>query len=499
MRTGSNKRSTLLSHWTFRYVLTLFVGLVTIGFASVLWIRHDTMKERMNSLKAFTEVAAQYIADGEGEIVIPGDFYEWIDKTQRRYKIPGQFGLTVFDRSGASLFYKDGPSQDSESGNPPPPADPLPASATPSESETGPSAADPVFPSAPPLADEIRVEKTGNMYGISAPVAYGDSIIGTVAISYSYRELAKVNQNYGLIISLLLCSGVLGWIMIYLLSRKLRKPILQLAAALKKMEAGDYQLSVPEHIKEKEIHDFFVSFQAMAARLGKLEELRTELLAGVTHELKTPVASIHGLIHAVRDHVVTSDEAEEFLDISLEQTQRLQHMVSDLLDFNSFASGKISVQTDSIDLGKLLGEIVYQWSLLYQDSRLEVAAEIPERTFMAVGDASRIQQILVNLMNNSRQAMKDEGRIAVSLTEHSDQDFEILVQDNGPGIPEDEQANIFERYFRGERKKHSVGGLGLGLTYSRMLAVAMNGRLALKRSTPEGATFQLLLPKQNPA
>jgi signal transduction histidine kinase len=171
-------------------------------------------------------------------------------------------------------------------------------------------------------------------------------------------------------------------------------------------------------------------------------------------------------------------------------------MINDLLVFNSFASGAIQVRQDRIDLGKLLREIVYQWEQLYQEEGLVLEIDVTERTFMATGDSTRIQQIVVNLLNNSRQALQGKGTIRILLSDHSNQTCEVRVSDNGPGIPDTEQARIFERYFRRESKKPAVGGLGLGLTYSRMLAEAMQGQLNFLSSSPEGTAFQLLLPQQ---
>ncbi|TDF94696.1 sensor histidine kinase [Paenibacillus piri] len=472
MQTHLIRRQTLLSRWTFRYVLTLFLGLFIIGLVSIFWIRQETINERKHSLQEFSQAAARYVTDGHNNIVIPGDFYEWIDHTQREYFIPGQFALIVFDRGGTPVFVKKAP--------------PRP-----------PGRSSPNIDSKPELTDRLRTARIGDDFILMAPMMDYHSPIGSVVIAYSYDELTNVNHNYILTISLLFCAGLLGWTIIYFLSRNLRKPIIQLSEALYKIKSGDYNVTVPVNVKEKEVHDLLLSFKTMASRLAQLEELRTELLAGVSHELKTPVASIHGLIRAVRDQVVTEGEAEEFLDISLEQTRRLQHMVTDLLDFNSFASGIIKVRQDSIDFGKLLSEIVYQWGQLYQEEGIEITVDIPNRTFMCMGDASRTQQIVVNLLNNSKQAFQGRGHIGITLSEYTDQTYEVIVRDDGPGIPEAEQAHIFEKYFRGERKKLSVSGLGLGLTYSRMLAVAMKGQLNLINSSPQGTAFQLLLPKQH--
>lgn len=462
-------RQTLLSRWTYRYALTLLVGLLAIGAAAALWIRADTAHERKQALKRFAVAAADRVSGEDGAVRIPDGLYEWIDGTQREYRLPGQFALAIYDADGKLVFYKAGPDKSGVGAAP--------------------------APVAPTPPDRLQAARQGDAYVLGAPVGSGKAA-GALILSYRYAELVRVGHNYALMIALLLSAGLLGWTIIFLLSRHLRKPIYRLRDALRQMEAGDYNIDVPADIKEKELHELLVSFGAMAARLGRLEALRTELLAGVTHELKTPVASIRGLVSAVRDEVVTGEEAAEFLDISLAQTRKLEVMIADLLEFNAFASGSVAVRSEPIDLGKLLGEVVYQWSLPDWNAGLSLVSELPREPAMIDGDAGRIQQIVVNLLNNAGQAMSGRGSIKLSLTAHAGRMYEVVVEDDGPGIPEEEQERIFERYYRGSGKKLSVGGLGLGLTYSRMLAVAMGGSLALLRSSPQGTAFRLLLPKR---
>ncbi|MFD2327816.1 ATP-binding protein [Cohnella sp. GCM10020058] len=472
MQIQAASRQTLLSRWTYRYALTLLVGLLAIGAASALWIRQDTVHERKQALKRFAVAAAEHVTGAEGAVRIPDGLYEWIDGTQREYHLPGQFALAVYETDGTLAFYKAGPGK--------------------SGAGTAPA------PAAPPHADSLQAYRQGDAYMLIVPVGRGSDADGSLLLSYSYAELARVEQNYTLMIALLLSAGLLGWTIIFLLSRHLRKPIYRLRDALRQMEAGDYRIDVPADIKEKELHELLVSFGAMAARLGRLEELRTELLAGVTHELKTPVASIRGLVSAVRDEVVTGEEAAEFLDISLAQTRKLEVMVADLLEFNAFASGSVVIRSEPIDLGKLLAEVVYQWGLPDWNVGLNLTTTLPDAPAMIDGDAGRIQQIVVNLLNNAGQAMGGSGSIKLSIVpQHTERMYEVVVEDDGPGIPEEEQERIFERYYRGSGKKLSVGGLGLGLTYCRMLAVAMGGSLALLRSSPQGTAFRLLLPMKS--
>ena len=110
-------------------------------------------------------------------------------------------------------------------------------------------------------------------------------------------------------------------------------------------------------------------------------------------------------------------------------------------------------------------------------------------------DALRMQQIIINLLNNAKQAIDDNGVIKIQLYEKDDQELGIDIVDNGRGIPKHEQEFIFEPFYRGENKKLKVRGLGLGLPYSKMLAKAQNGDLMLKESNEAGTTFTLYIKK----
>ncbi|EFM08475.1 integral membrane sensor signal transduction histidine kinase [Paenibacillus curdlanolyticus YK9] len=464
-------RKTLLRYWTLRYVITLTLGLVVIGIASVLWLQYQALHNRLQQIRNFSAEVADYVVSERGTIIIPDEFYIWIDNHQRKYRLPAQFGLTVFDANGRQLYFKGAPKR---------PGDPKPH-------------ADAAFPAPPPLEDRVVVNQMDKQYTTTTPIIDRNTVIGTIAISYVKKELTNINQQYGLIVSLLLLSGLLGWLILYWLLRKLSKPLQRVVQAFKQIEAGDYKLALEENARELELHELLVYFNTMAVRLEQLEQLRTELLAGVTHELRTPITSIRGLTRAVRDRVVESDEAEEFLELSLKETKRLEHMVSDLLDFNAYASGSIRLQMEALDLGKQLNRMIDQWRLVHQKERIVIQVILPDSSIKVRGDADRLQQIIVNLLNNSRQAMRDGGSITVIAQHYSNAHYAVLVKDNGSGIPADEQVNIFERYYRGANKRQQVRGLGLGLTLCRMMASAMNGELSLKESSPEGTTFQLLL------
>ncbi|CFJ39885.1 integral membrane sensor signal transduction histidine kinase [Mycobacterium tuberculosis] len=119
---------------------------------------------------------------------------------------------------------------------------------------------------------------------------------------------------------------------------------------------------------------------------------------------------------------------------------------------------------------------------------------MPDQEWTILVDPGRVQQILINLLNNARQAVTDDGVIELHLYE-KESELRIDVTDNGKGIREEEQSLVFERFFRGSNKKEKVRGLGLGLSFSKMMARALGGDLILTKSDANGSTFTLILPK----
>ncbi|TGV28968.1 HAMP domain-containing histidine kinase, partial [Mesorhizobium sp. M00.F.Ca.ET.186.01.1.1] len=325
---------------------------------------------------------------------------------------------------------------------------------------------------------------------------YNDNVIGKVILLFPETDIKIGREHLQYLVIMLGSLGVLGWAVIYFHSRRLSEPIQNVVLSARKIVEGNYDVTITKPIKEREIHELVYTFKEMADRLRQLESMRTELLAGVTHELKTPVTSISGLVQAVNDEVVSGAEQKEFLEICLRETKRLQKMVEDLLDFNSFAVGAITVQQEEQNISKLVKEIASQWRIVQELEGIVFEIVVPEKQLLLFVDSGRVQQILTNLLNNARQAVGKAGargniQLVMYETEHA---VCIDVKDNGNGIPVEEQPLVFERFFRSSNKKDKVRGLGLGLSYSRLMAKALGGELVLASSNEQGSVFTLALP-----
>jgi signal transduction histidine kinase len=457
----------LLRYWTARYLSTLFIGLLILGICTIWWIRHTALENRLTLMEYVAAETADRIAFTDRN----NDYNSFNRRLGDRAKIlqmdrPPEFFIT--DMDGNVLNSK-----------------PLHKGQMPNENN---------FFSLQKLPSDIlendeTVQKLQlnetRVYAVKKPIVYEDNQAGWVVVMQNASELTDVEQEYKLPIILLIGLGLLGWIIIYLLTKKIVKPIQDVAQAASLIKDGNYDIHLNTDAKEKEIHELLTSFEEMTSRLTQLETLRAELLAGVTHDLKTPVTSISGLVQAVKDGIVSGDEQKEFLEITMKEVHRLQRMIEDLLDYNSLSAGAFSIRTEKTNMNELLKEIVHHWKITLNEE-FDCKVILPDERIYKETDPLRLQQILINLLNNAYQALGKNDSIIVSLSKNA-----IDVQDTGSGIPEKEQPYIFERFFRGEKKKLKVRRLGLGLPFNRMLAKALGADLILKSSSPRGTTFSI--------
>lgn len=481
-RNNMKKRVPLARYWTMRYIAALLIGLLLVSLVSITWLIHNTLTNRVDMLEVMAdEMASRISLSLANENTDPGIFRERTPLSNLGINPK----IYIVDEDGKII-----------SSNEPQQNDMVKQAMS-----NSPRA---LYTDNMPKAvmtnrkDVIKFnvdKKQEPYYAVRKKITDSDDkVIGYVVLMESKDNLTHVDQEYTQL-AIMICSlALIGTIAIYLLSRRLSEPIKDVAAAAQQIKNGDYNVNLSKDVKEQEVYELLDSFHEMASRLKQLEATRTELLAGVTHELKTPVTSISGLLQAVKDGVVTDDDAKEFVKMALNETTKLKTMVGDLLAFNTFAVNAIPVKIQQYDINHYLKESVMQWTMSQPDSNVQVDIDLLAEEQTIPLDGVRFQQILTNLLTNARQAMDGVGRIAISLEDQHDY-IHMRVSDTGKGILEEEQPFIFERFYRGENKKYAVRGLGLGLALSKMMAKSLKGDLKLVKSTPSGTTFEVLLAK----
>ncbi|WP_027410189.1 two-component system histidine kinase PnpS [Anoxybacteroides tepidamans] len=230
--------------------------------------------------------------------------------------------------------------------------------------------------------------------------------------------------------------------------------------------------------------------------LKKLEQMRKDFVANVSHELKTPITSIKGFAETLLDGAMKDERAlEHFLSIILKESERLQSLIQDLLDLSKIEQHGFQLQIETVNMTQLLEELIVMFRARAEEKNIALRLNALKPIYFA-GDSNRLKQIFINLITNALTYTPKDGRVEVSLEEKNDE-LLIHVQDTGIGIEEKEIPRIFERFYRVDKaRSRNSGGTGLGLAIVKHLVEAHHGYITVKSQVGQGATFTVHFPKE---
>ncbi|MGB3307757.1 MAG: ATP-binding protein [Thermomicrobiales bacterium] len=228
-------------------------------------------------------------------------------------------------------------------------------------------------------------------------------------------------------------------------------------------------------------------------RLRQLELVRREFVANVSHELRTPLTSIRALTEtleagAIEDRQMTAD----FLARILGEVDRLTALVEDLLDMARLEAGRAPLEIAMVDPGELVQRGADRLRPQVERARLTLTVKLGEHLVPVPADRSRIEQVLLNLVHNAIKFTPAGGAITIGVGRESDV-IVTTVSDTGVGIPESEQARLFERFYKSDKARHSTG-TGLGLAIAKHIVRLHGGEISVESNPGSGATFRFTLP-----
>lgn len=228
----------------------------------------------------------------------------------------------------------------------------------------------------------------------------------------------------------------------------------------------------------------------------KLESMQMDFVANVSHELKTPLTTIKSYTETLLDGAIDDTEtARSFLGIIDSEADRMNRLVKDLLQLSRMENNQEKWNMKESDLIKLLGTAVTKVALTAEAKNQQLNCLFDEEARVAVVmDRDRVEQVILNVLSNAINYTQEGGRIDIDLVVQ-DREAHIIVNDNGIGIPEDEQSRVFERFFRVDKaRSRSMGGTGLGLAISKQIVEEHNGRIELTSRENRGTKVKIILP-----
>ena len=233
--------------------------------------------------------------------------------------------------------------------------------------------------------------------------------------------------------------------------------------------------------------------------LKRLEKARSDFVANISHELKTPITSVKGFAETLLDGALNDpSSAREFIEIIFRESSRLDALVKDLADLSYLESSQKPLQTVFMDLREPVGESVRKATLRASAAGIVVTSHLPGTPVMCSVDPVRMEQVMDNLLDNALKFTPGGGNIDIFL-DQDESSARIAVRDNGPGIPEADLPRIFERLYRVDKaRSRKAGGTGLGLSIVKHIVEAHGGRVWAESQYGNGSTFHVVLPKSHP-
>lgn len=306
-------------------------------------------------------------------------------------------------------------------------------------------------------------------------------------------------QNNNRVLKQLLGLILAGWagavavavIVGYAFAGRALRPVAEMTERVRAMQSRDLHLRLPtKNPPQDEIDHLGATFNELFVRLESAFEGQRRFVADASHELRTPLTTITGNLQLIRrrgeDH---PEEAKHWADVALREADRLKRLVNDLLELARAGEGKLTLAHAPLDLAGLARDVAHQFHVVAP--RVRVAGEGP---VMITGDADRLRQVVINLVDNAVRATRESGDVTIVVT-HEAGGARLSVIDTGIGIAPEAQTKLFDRFFRVDSARdRQTGGTGLGLPIAAALVEGHGGTLTVDSALGAGATFHVRIP-----
>ena len=291
-----------------------------------------------------------------------------------------------------------------------------------------------------------------------------------------------------------LVAGALTLFTRYKIVKTYDQPMKELAKAAGKVAKGDFSVYIPPlHTSNR--HDYldlmFLDFNKMVAELGSLETMRSDFIANVSHEIKTPLAGIQNYAQLLQRPGLTKEDQETYISAILSSTRRLSALVTNILKLNKLESQQIVPSYEPYDLCGQLSDCAMSFEPVWEEKDIEFEADIEDRATV-YGDASLLELVWNNLLSNAFKFTEPGG--SVTLRQTSEEGcVTVSVSDTGCGISQEAQKHIFDKFYQGDTS-HATEGNGLGLALVLRVLQLMNASIQVDSAEGQGTIFTVRIP-----
>lgn len=280
----------------------------------------------------------------------------------------------------------------------------------------------------------------------------------------------------------------IGIIISVFLSSKITEPIIKITKKAKKLGSGNMDVEF-DSSEIKEIDDLSKTLTQAQKEMAKTDELRRDLMANVSHDLKTPLTMIKAYAEMIRDiSYKDHDKMNEHLEIIVDETDRLTVLVNDILDLSKMQSNADTLKLEKYDLALEINNIVKRYQIIKETEKYTINVEMPD-SIIVKADKKKMNQVIYNLVNNAINYTGDDKKVTIRVTKHK-RYYLVEIIDTGKGIKESDMPYIWNKYYKNDKKhQRNVVSTGLGLSIVKQILELHNYDYGVKSVLKKGSTF----------
>lgn len=313
-----------------------------------------------------------------------------------------------------------------------------------------------------------------------------------IKISNSFNEKSVHIRAFFLTITSLIISTLIATIISGIASKRILRPIRTLSKATEEVAKGNFsvKIGIP---KDYEFALLAKNFNKMVHELSSIETLRNDFVSNVSHEIKTPIASIQGFAKLIQDKNLNDDERSEFTDIIISESSRLSKLTSNILKLSKLENQEVITGKAEFALDEQIRCAILIMEPEWSEKGIDLDIDLDKVSI--IGNEDLLQQVWLNIIGNAIKFTEKGGTIGIKLMDLHDK-IVIKVSDNGVGMNEETQRHIFDKFYQGD-KSHLSKGNGLGLSLVKRIIELCDGEIKVRSKLNYGTTFTIELPKNS--
>lgn len=315
---------------------------------------------------------------------------------------------------------------------------------------------------------------------------------------FVHKKLTALNESmqniYRQIVLSVAISAILAMVLTYIFTRYMLRPLTVVSKGARQLARGHFDIWLEVRSKD-EIGQMADTFNSLARELRKYKQSRDSFVANVSHELRSPLTSMQGLVQGVVDGTIPENEANHYLNVVLDETKRLNKLISNMLNLSKIESGQFRTELGEVEVNELIRRVLITFESKIDVKNLMVEVDFQHNKELAIANQDQLVQVVQNIMDNAIKFADYGGRLRISTMDEKGSIF-VSINNSGEPIPRADIPYLFDRFYKGDASHTRVQeGTGIGLSLVKKILEEHRQRIWVESDSIGGTTFTFTLTK----